>query len=391
MLFRVRTAIVPFAVILASCPLRANAGGFDWLQQGIELLFDPAQVAIETSVIGVVPYRNYETINGQPEQVNVLSDVAIPALSAKVTPTQDTACLLSARRPFGIAIDYGDDWSRANLIAEQTLSVDEHGLTCSVGMRSGAIYGRVIGGVTRDQASFEQTAVQSLPAGGTIKPTLSFEGESTSWRTGLAVQIPANAFRASLMYFSEIDLEMQGHFREVPIGGGAYLKSVPISVSASIPQAVEFSMQGSVVANTLSGISVKWMDWSTFDEVPVVARSAAGPVGPGTELVRFRTNFKDGWTVSAFSGIALSSDLSVLAYLLWDRATSTGWTEHTDTWSIFTGARYKLNSNIEIGGGVGLSLYTPGVIDKGAAAGLFNATLDLDPALIAQASIINRF
>ena len=75
----------------------------------------------------------------------------------------------------------------------------------------------------------------------------------------------------------------------------------------------------------------------------------------------------------------------------WDRGVSTGWTEHTDTWSANFGATYKLTDNLELIGAVGVSLLTAGEINKKAHGGAYNATFGDDVSVSARAGLRVRY
>jgi long-chain fatty acid transport protein len=352
---------------------RCLAGGFDQFDQGISLLFDPAKVAVDTTLWYGVPDRRFVSVNGAPETVHFGVDKLLPALSIKFTPFDDAACLAAYRRPFGAWTDYGSNWSQAATSVKAALDVTEYGLTCSYSMQATPGNFRLIGGVTRDFATYHQEAL--LPD--ETRPSVDLDGWTTGWRGGVAYEVPAKAIRASVMYYSPLDFSATGTFYQFPGAPAA----VPVHAEASMPQTVEALLTVPLTPVWVNTVFVKWADWSIWKRVPVVLSEDAGTGLPtGTELSVLNFYFRDGWTVSDQISHVLTKDLTAYFRLSWDHGVATGWDEYTDSWGGAIGAYYNITKNVEIDGKVGLAILTAGQIDKMAKGGSYNATMPTDTA-----------
>jgi long-chain fatty acid transport protein len=363
------------------------AGGFDRFGQDVSLLFEPADVVFDASASYLLTSSHFETVNRQPEQVPALEDYAAASFRIKQSLNGFTDCLVGAGRPFGSDIDYGTSWSNADQAAAQRFHVAELALTCSARASIGSGYIRGIAGASFDTIRYLQTAVRFGILGDPVTSSLRFDSDTYSWRAGLAYEVPSAAFVVSLMYFAPLNFELDGHVDRLPLAPSVFLPSVPVSGDASIPQAVEASIRGAIAPGWLAGLGFKWVDWSNLDHVPLLATSAIGPLFPGTQVIDLRTYFRDGLTAAVYLGHQLDSRWSIMLRTAWDRGVATGWTKHTDTWSLQTIVRYKINEHLEMRTGVNAALLTPGSIDKGA----FKATWGQDYAIIPELGITMRF
>lgn len=367
------------------------AGGFDRFDQSIDLLFDPGTVVIDVAGSFVFPSRRFETVNGVKESVKISPDTFQPSINIKFAPFANTACLASYREPFSSEVHFGSTWSQARTVVERSLKVEEIGLTCSYRLQAGTGYLRIIGGATKDFATTHEEALLTLPNTAMVRPAADLEGSAIGWRAGLGYELPSSPLRLTVMYYSPIDFTAQGAFHQLPVGPNAVLAMVPIHSSASIPQIVEATLQFPVAVNWLNAISVRWADWSVWTRIPVITSAATGPIPAGRELAAYNAFFQDGWTISNTISHQWSESLRVAMRLSWDRGVSTGWTEHTDTWSANFGATYKLTDNLELIGAVGVSLLTAGEINKKAHGGAYNATFGDDVSVSARAGLRVRY
>jgi long-chain fatty acid transport protein len=364
---------------------RGFAGGFDRFDQGIDLLFDPGKQVVDAALIYSMPRRRYDSVNGIPEKVEFGVNKLRPSINFKFTPLDDAACLAHYREPFGTESDYGSNWSQAAFDVSNWLNVDEFGLTCSYRIPAASGYMRIIGGVTRDFArAHEDVRV------GEVSPTVDLEGWATGWRTGLAYELPTKGVRASLMYYSSIDFEASGTFYQLPSGGNI-LAAVPVDAAASMPQAVEMVLQFPLAKSWVNTAFVKWADWSVWTQVPVILSEDASGLQAGAVLSNLDFFFRDGWTITNTVSYLWSADLTLSVRASWDRGVSTGWTQYTDSWGANLAATYKIDKTLEVYGAVGLTLLTPGEIDKKDEGGDYNATLPTDYAVGLRTGVRKRF
>jgi long-chain fatty acid transport protein len=389
---KVRCGCAAIMLLMAgACHDDVFAGGWDRFDQGIDLLFDPGKVVFDVGLFYLVPNRKFNTVNGKPETVNTTTNFFRPSLNAKFVPFEDTACLASYRQPFGLINDYGSTWSQAGLVVSRELMVEELGLTCSYRVKAGPGYIRLIGGVTEDFATYHEEALRGLPNGSFIRPALDLDASATGWRAGLAYEIPSKAFRASLMYYSNMDFSARGSLRQLPLGGNAFLNAVNVNAETPLPRAVEAALHTAIAPAWLNSISVKWVDWSTLTSVPVILSADAGPLRAGRVLSTLNAFFRDGLTISDTVTHRWTDNLALSVRLGWDRGVSTGWTDNPTTWSALFFANYKFNEHLEVTGGVGMIYVPAGETNKAVQPGGFTATTSTGNILFTSLGFRSRF
>jgi long-chain fatty acid transport protein len=369
-------------LVLFAIDGKSFAGGFDRFEQGIDLLFDPGRVTFDASIAYSMPTRHYNTVNSAPESVEFGKSKLRRSLNLKFDVIDNAACLASYREPFGVDSDFGSTWSEADEVVSRMLNVEEFALTCSYRVEAGLGYVRFIGGVTRDHGTYEEDALI-----GALRPKVELEGWTTGWRAGFAYEIPAKAIRASLVYNSDLDFLATGTFRDVP----NLPAEVPVHASASIPQTVEATVQFPLSKTWINSISVKWADWSIWTLVPVALSEDAGGLSAGDALSTIEAFYRDGWTIEETLAHVWSNELTLLFRVSWDRGVTTGWSEYTDTWSASVGAIYKIYPTLELYGGAGFAVLTPGEIDKVDDGGDYDATLPIDYAFGLRTGVRRRF
>jgi hypothetical protein len=74
---RVYQAACLFFVLFASSD-RCLAGGFDQFDQSISLLFDPAKVAVDTTLWYGVPDRRFVSVNAAPQRISASTSSCPP-------------------------------------------------------------------------------------------------------------------------------------------------------------------------------------------------------------------------------------------------------------------------------------------------------------------------
>ena len=381
--------VATLAMTLGGTP--AAAGGYDRFQQSIDLLFDPAQFAMNASVSYTAPHFNFgrvtspalgTTTSNQPDLSAALPKVEIKA------GWGDADCMGSYSVPYGAAASNDPNWVGQLNYTDKELKDQQLALTCSYAFAMGPGAFRIIGGINYEMASYTQTKNYSLLAGGI--PTfasLDLSGENLGWRAGVAYEIPEYAVRASLMYFAAVDIEADGTITNLPVGGGAFAPLVPVYASATIPQSVELKLQSGIAPGWLASASVKWTDWSVWQKVDINQQ------GTGALITWLDNYFTDGWTVSGSIGHQFTEQLAGQIGLTWDQGVATGWTEHTDTYTLSAGARYKLTDNVDLYGGLAYTVISAGEVDKvsGAALTTITSAWDTNYAVSGQIGLTARF
>jgi len=369
----------------------ANAGGFDRFDQDISLLFDNNAVVLDLQGSYVTATSHYSSVDGARERVPIVSDFVAGSLRLKFTLNEASACLVHLGQPFGTDVDHGFDWSRADIVVTQEFRVTEFGLTCSYRTRFGEGYLRGILGIAHDSIDFVQTASSRNFDGSRSVTKLTLKDSTTSWRAGLAYELPSSGLIARLVYFSPIEFDMHGNLTLPTANLGGVQPNLDVVAKAAIPEAVEVSLSAVISPGWLSVVTAKWVNWSELDHVFVRAGSNNGFVSAGTELADLHVGFRDGLTVSFLLGHAISPNLSAWTRLAWDRGVTTGTTEHTQSWSLFGGVKYKLSKTIELSTGLGLIWQDAGTVGDQTSSDSYVATFDDSLLVVPQLGMTIKY
>lgn len=360
----------------------AQAGGLERGGYNIDLLFDPSQYAVESSVTYVNPQRelnNVRDTNAADGNLNTRPNAAIrdtegywvPRIGAKAAFGDSFDCMIDYSQPWGAHSKPGLDWAGANDNIETKIKSHNYATTCSYKVDAGKGQFRVIGGVFYQEVSgFKDRLVAQIPpAFGTGVGRLALEGDGYGWRAGVAYEIPEYALRASLVYNSAVkldditgtlDLTQISAALPIPSLTGLAGRVINVYGQAEMPDSLELKFQTGIAPDWLVFGSVKWTDWSQLQSLPfcpastraVAACTTSGP----TEVTSLDLLYRDGWTISGGIGHKFNDKWSGAASITWDRGTSTGLGTQTDTWTLGAGVSYAANENIEfrVGGAVGL-------------------------------------
>ncbi|MBW6420177.1 OmpP1/FadL family transporter [Rhizobium sp. XQZ8] len=340
----------------------AFAGGIERGGYNVDLLFDPSQFAIESTATFVMPQRKLKNVQdtfagdgplnllGYSDSANDSENYWSPRIGAKAG-YNGFDCMFDYSQPYGAHSKPGANWAGANQNVETKINSDNYALTCSYKFDAGPGQLRLIGGGNYlSMDGFKERLVVApqlfapFPASGIGR--LDLEGDGWGWRAGVAYEIPEYAFRASLMYYSEVklkdvtgtvDLTQVPGFLPVP-GAGTV---IPVSGSTAMPDAIELKVQSGIAPDWLAFGSVKWTDWSQLQRIPFFS---AG----GAEVTALDLGYRDGWTVSGGIGHKFNEEWSGAASVTWDRGTSQGFGTLTDTWTFGAGVSYSPNKNVEI-------------------------------------------
>ncbi|RUM95497.1 transporter [Pseudaminobacter arsenicus] len=372
----------------------AHAGGLERGGYNIDLLFDPARFASEASVTYVMPQRDLENVvdvnpsngigaNGLGSGATSVRDsesYAIPRIGFKAAFGESVDCMGDYSQPWGAHSNPGADWMGANSNIETKIHSHNFAGTCSYKMQAGKGQFRFIGGVFHQEVGgFKERLVAPIPtlAGGTDAfgngvGRLDLEGDGIGWRVGAAYEIPEIAFRASLVYNSEVDLgDITGtlDLRQVPgfVIPTSLLPAdspqrlllgqvINVSGNQKMPDSLEFKVQSGIAPDWLAFGSVKWVDWSQLQTVRFCVVGMPGPCTAANQATSLELLYRDGWTISGGLGHKFNDQWSGAASINWDRGTSTTVGTQSDTWSFSAGASYTPTKNVELrfGGVVGI-------------------------------------
>lgn len=371
--------------------LTAHAGGLERSSQDFDILFEEGNV-VETGVTFVAPQRKLKNIRGNMFPVNPVpgqntgmpfntevdegKSYWVPKVSAKFQLTDELACAAQYRQPWGIETDSGINNARMFSAIKQKISSNDYGLNCSYRFQAGDKgFFRLLGGVSYQELKGEQTKISVLPdRNDPFNPAkftyansaLDVDDKAFGWRIGAAYEIPEIALRASLVYQSKLNYDLDGTVTVTPIGSPIGFPT-PVSGSVATPQSVEFKFQTGIAPDWLALASIKWTDWSSVTNVSFLNTGDKPFLGVrpvGSEVTSLDLYYKDGWTVMGGIGHKFNDKWSGAATVTWDRGTTTGLTSQTDVWLLGLGANYKATQNLEfrLAGAVGI--LTSGTLDN---------------------------
>nr|WP_245428419.1 OmpP1/FadL family transporter [Mesorhizobium ephedrae] len=357
----------------------ALAGGLERGGYNIDLLFDPSRFAADATAAYIMPQRELNNVvsanplaSGATDGVRDTEDYWVPRIGMKFGAAEAVDCMIDYSQPWGAHSAPGADWVGANNNIETKVNSDNYAATCSYRTDLGKGQIRFIGGAFYQEVDGfkERLVVVPTPIGiFTGNGRLELGGDGVGWRAGVAYEIEEIAFRASLVYNSEVDLgDITGtlDLTQLPPLNPILGRVTDVVGTASMPQSVELKVQSGIAPGWLAFGSVKWVDWSVLQSILFcpVGQPTCTPTNRATSLDLL---YRDGWTVQAGIGHAFTDKLSGAASITWDRGTSTGLGTQTDTWLLSAGGSYTPNQNLEfrLGGSVGiLTSGSSGVVES---------------------------
>jgi long-chain fatty acid transport protein len=155
------------------------------------------------------------------------------------------------------------------------------------------------------------------------------------------------------VYNSKVKLDnIEGTLDLTSVGQGL----IPIYGSTQyMPDVVELKLQSGIAPGWLAFGSLKWVNWSTLQIVPICTEASkgladcnSGVTNPAVRPTSLDLMYRDGWTVTGGIGHKFNEQWSGAAQLSWDRGTSHGYGSQTDTWTLGGGVAYTPTANIEV-------------------------------------------
>ncbi|WP_256750590.1 OmpP1/FadL family transporter [Mesorhizobium sp. Mes31] len=329
----------------------AHAGGLERGGYDIDLLFDPAPFATEAEATYVMPDRKYKNALG-PGGANLgLSSTAdgaegywVPRIGAKVQVVQGVDCMVDYSQPWGAHTAPGSTWNGAFSNVETDIKSNNYAGTCSYKMDAGKGQIRFIGGLFyQDISGFKESLVNLTPA---LTGRVDLKASGWGWRAGIAYEIPDIALRASLVYNSQVKLDNISGTLTLP---GS---STPIfGATEYMPDSLELKLQSGIAPGWLAFGSVKWVNWSLLQSVPICPvgfPTSSCVTGSPVAVTSLDLMYRDGWTVTGGIGHKFNDAWSAAGQLSWDRGTSHGYGAQSDTWTLGGGVAYTPRPNIEV-------------------------------------------
>jgi long-chain fatty acid transport protein len=333
----------------------AFAGGLERGGYNIDLLFDPSTVTAEGSTVYVMPNRKLKNVK-DIDRSNGVGSNGLGGGSTTATDSEAYAnsrfgikaaigsgfdCMIDYSQPWGAHTKPGSNWMGANENIETKIKSDNYAGTCSYRFDAGPGQLRVIGGAFYQEVSGfkDRLVAPSFASTGNGIGHLELSGDGWGWRTGLAYEIPEYAFRASLVYNSQVKLDnITGKLNLSQYNG----RTFDVYGSQAMPDTVELKVQTGIAPDWLAFGSVKWVNWSVLQKVPFYYS------GTNTVATTLDLGYRDGVTVTGGVGHKFSEQWSGAVSLSWDRGTSQGYGTQTDTWAIGTAVAYAPTKNVEL-------------------------------------------
>lgn len=305
----------------------AYAGGLDRSGQGIGAIFQAGNYAelsfgnVSPDVTGVGPNASFTGVTSSGSVAPSYSQVGA---AFKTQINDQIAVALIMDQPFGASVDYA---TAGYAIAGSGATVETNALTL-LGKYSVNENISVYAGPRIVSASGVYMANDPTNGPGVDYMSTYSSGTDTGYVVGAAYEIPAIALRAALTYSSQTEFALDGTVGDL---------------NAIMPQSVNFDFQTGIAADTLLMAGVRWADWSeaTIDD------TLAG------NLADF--NDADTYTYSIGVGRRFSEAFAASVMVSYEESTGDAASNLSPTdgyTSIQLGGSYKLDSGVEISGGI---------------------------------------
>ncbi len=389
---KVTTVCCLASVLSGNLSISANAGGYDTGERDWDFLFQEKQIAVEAGVRYINPQRRIKNVTNTfplppaPTSTNETAAFAVERYSITGRFGDHAHCMGSYRQPWGGDADYGTTWAGSFSAIEQNFNSSDIGLTCSISQQFGKGNLHLLGGVSYQEIQYFLTQ-NGGPEG---RHTTDVSDSSYAWRAGIAYEIPEYALRASLIYNSQVDYDLEGTVSFANIPGATAVRG-----QLSMPQSVEFKMQSGVAPGWLAFGAVRWTDWSVTDSMLLCPVGVPACVQPAA-ISGLTLLWKDTWTVTGGAAHQFSDKFSLAGNVTWDQGATEGFTSQTDTWNFGLTGIFSPNENTEIklGGTIGIltggRLSTANLAGGGLSPVGYTATFDDDIVYTLGASIVFR-
>ena len=399
-------------VLATGCALSTPtlAGGLERGGYNVDLLFDTGRFAAESAVTFVAPQRKLKNVvdedptpfnpaggtagggdlNGLSTSADGSENYWVPRIGAKAAIGDAADCMFDYSEPWGAHKNPGRDWAGANEDIETKVESRNYAVTCSYRFDAGPGQVRLIGGTFYQEVyGFQERLVQDFPAGFPMSGVgrLDLEGDGWGWRAGVAYEIPEYAFRASLVYNSEVKLDDITGTLDLSRVNGAPL--LDVHGSQSMPDVLELKVQSGIAPDWLAFGSVKWTDWSQLQKVRFCSAAVTGSCTATNSLTSLDLGYRDGWTVTGGIGHKFNDQWSGAVNVTWDRGTAQGFGTNTDTWTLGVGAAYTPTENVEFRLAGAIGLLTGGSSSRQVIGGEVygqRASYDFDDDIVAALS-----
>ena len=348
----VSTAVIAQFGVLSASPVLAS--GFDNLGIGsMDMLFDPAKVAVEFSATYVnrnVDYKasnatrskdnptdnfppNVQDVTDGATNVSVTPDVWNYAIGAKLDLHKNLSCLARVNNPGTILEEAPEDWNGRYSLIKTGLTSFGADATCAVKYSTRGHTLSLIGGARYIDAQIDVLKYSHVIGAPSIA-TVNLAGSGYGWRAGVAYEFPEYAIRASLFYDHEIEIDATGTLDSSGLTFDA-------TSNFAMPKGVEFRVQSGIAPRWLAFAGVKWVNWSSLSSLSIDADLNDQYILTSERMF----NFTDGWTVTAGIGHQLTEKIQVGSSLTWDQGIGGS---YSDTYQWGLGGSYDLTEHIKL-------------------------------------------
>lgn len=206
---------------------------------------------------------------------------------------EDWTATLSINAPYGLVTEWSDTWVGAGLATYSELRTVY--ITPSVAWRPVDVFSVAVG-------------VNVVDAEAELKRTGSkVTGDDMAYGYSISAHLqPLEDWAIGARYQSSIDLEIDGDLDGV----------APVSISAAadleLPSSVNFGIANTSIKNLSLGLDVIWTEWSTYDELLIVAPPVPIPAAP--------KDWENVWSIRVGGEYALGENWAVRAGYVWDES-----------------------------------------------------------------------
>lgn len=317
----------------------AYAGGMDRSGQSITALFEEGTYA-EISFGSVSPDVTGTMIMGGAPSGNMAPDYTQIGLAYKTDLNEDWSLAVIFDQPFGANVEYSTagylvNGTMADVKTSSITVVGQYQINENISVFAGPRYLSASGDYKR------QVATNNYQA--------SYASDSTlGYVVGAAYEMPEIALRADFTYSSATELDLAGTIASTTTvaAPGA------TTLTAKLPQSVNFNLQSGVAENTLAFLNVRWADWSEAELVDANPASTFGSADAGV-LSDFSNT--DVYTYTLGVGRRFSDNFSGLFSIGYEKSIGGEASNLTPTDGYISyqlGGAYTFENGMELSGGI---------------------------------------
>lgn len=331
-------AIFVICFVLIAMHVMAHASGYGIFTQGARgfgranasiaklddtpsvVFFNPALLSeldgtrVEAGTTLIFPQRSFSGVTSAETEDTVYFPSTL-YLSHKLS--EDFSLGFGFFNPFGLGTDWPDDWegrylaTRSEIVTYNLRPVVAWQALPSLSVAVGVDYVYL-------NAELERMIDFGIAEDGQQK--FSGDGDGFGYNLGLSWQI-FDPLKFGMAYRSEIDIDISAttEFR-VPSSLPGFIPLFPTtgaSTSLTLPQQLTAGIAYDVTEALLLEFSVRWEDWTAFDQLHIVLDQSVGPP-PGLSEETQQRDWHDTWAFSLGGEYKLADKTTLLAGYLFN-------------------------------------------------------------------------